>query len=210
MLAAFLLHEVEAPLGKRLEAGSSAGEIDWFTYALHRWTLTADNHLGDLVGARTAAVQLDVLTPALAQRWEHASLLMQGLIAQAFHRTDCFAYDDVAARMKAVTGYFSELSSLFSAAMPDVFPDQIRSKARAGQGRRSRHAHRELFEQVDAFVLDHAITAQPRPHSPNRSPIRVVPPIVTSSFPSRRRSSRAKPDTPRRGVAWQRCASSND
>jgi hypothetical protein len=131
MLAAFLLREVDAPLSKLVEAGSSAGETDWFTYALHRWTLTADNHLGDLVSAKATAAKLNALTPALAHRWEHASLLMQGLIAQAVHRTDCFAYDDVAARMKMVTGYYGELASLFSAAMPEVFPDQIRSNARA-------------------------------------------------------------------------------
>ena len=131
MLAAFLLREVDVPLGKRLDAGSSAGEMDWFTYALNRWMLTAHNHLGDLVGARKAAAQLDALTPALAQRWEHVTLLMQGLIAQAVHRTDCFAYDDVAARMKVVTGYYGELSGLFSAAMPEVFPERIHSNARA-------------------------------------------------------------------------------
>jgi hypothetical protein len=131
MIAAFLLREVDAPLTKQLDLGSSAGEIDWFTYALHRWTLTAANHLGDLGGARIAAAQLDALTPALAQRWEHVTLLMQGLIAQAVHHTDCFAYDDVAARMKVVTSYYGELSSLFSAAMPEVFPAQIRSNARA-------------------------------------------------------------------------------
>lgn len=131
LIAAFLLREIDAPLGKLLDAGSSAGEIDWFTYALHRWTLTASNHLGDLVGARAAVAQLDALTPALAQRWEHSSLLMQGLIAQAVHHTDCFAYDDVAARMKVVTTYYGELSSLFSTLMPTVFPSQIRSNARA-------------------------------------------------------------------------------
>ncbi|MEP7122437.1 MAG: hypothetical protein ABJE95_16065 [Byssovorax sp.] len=131
MIAAFLLREVDAPLSKRLDLGSSAGEIDWFTYALHRWTLTASNHLGDLVGARTAANQLDALTSSLAQRWEHASLLIQGLIAQAVHHTDCFAYDDVAARMKVVTTYYGELSGLFSTIMPNVFPAEIRSDARA-------------------------------------------------------------------------------
>lgn len=131
LLAAFLLQEVAAPLSTQLDSGSSAGEIDWFTYALHRWRLAADNHLGDLVDGRMAAAELDALTPVLAQRWEHASLLMQGLIAQAVHRTDCFAYDDVAARMKVVTGYYGELSGLFSAVMPEVFPERIRSHARA-------------------------------------------------------------------------------
>lgn len=129
-LAAFLLQEVEAPLRKQLEGAGAARSLDWFTYALHRWMLTASNHLGDLVGAKSAAAKLDGLTPALANRWEHASLLMQGLIAQAVHRTDCFAYDDVSARMKLVAGYYRDLAGLFSDAMPSVFPERIRSTAR--------------------------------------------------------------------------------
>ncbi|WP_437621520.1 hypothetical protein [Sorangium sp. So ce1151] len=129
-LAAFLAQEVEAPLRKRLEAAGSASALDWFTYALHRWTLTANNHLGDLIRAKSAAVKLDQLTSALTHRWEHSPLLIQGMIAQAVHRTDCFAFDDASARMKLVAGYYRELSGLFSAAMPDVFPDRIRSNAR--------------------------------------------------------------------------------
>ena len=131
MLATFLLRELDAPLGALIDVGSSAGEADWFTYALHRWTLTASNHLGDLVVGRSAVKQLDALTPALAQRWEHVSLLMQGLTAQAVHYTDCFSYDEAAARMKVVATYYRELSGLFSTVMPTVFPEQIRSDARA-------------------------------------------------------------------------------
>jgi hypothetical protein len=128
--ATFLLREVEGPLRKRLDEAGSATSIDWFTYALHRWILTASNHSGDLARGRGAAAALDRLTPALAERWEHAPLLLQGLIAQAVHRTDCYAHDDVSARMEVVAGYYRELSGLFSAAMPNVFPERIRSNAR--------------------------------------------------------------------------------
>lgn len=131
LLASFLLQQVEAPLRALLEATGRASELDWFCYALHRWTLTADNHLGDLVGGRVTVGKLDALTPSLAQRWEHVPLLMQGLIAQAVHRTDCFAYDDASARMKVVSGYYGELSGLFSTLMPEVFPETIRSNPRA-------------------------------------------------------------------------------
>jgi hypothetical protein len=132
-IAAFALAEIDAPLRNALDAPDTRGataDLDWFTYALHRWDLTAANHAGALVAAKAAAAQLDGLTARLAGRWEHAPLLVDGMIARAVHRTDCFAYDDASALMSAVARYYADLSGLFHDALPAVFPERIRSRTR--------------------------------------------------------------------------------
>lgn len=104
--------------------------LDWFEYALHFWMLTASNHQGNLIRGRQAANKLVKLMPVMAQQWEHINLLMEGLVADAVHRTDCWEYDTVAVQMKLVADYFAEVSSLFTVALPEVFPDRVRSQLR--------------------------------------------------------------------------------
>ena len=70
---------------------------------------------------------MERLLPSLAGRWEHATLLMRGLVAQAVHQTDSFDHAAASARMKVVAGYYGQLGELFHTALPEVFPTRVRS-----------------------------------------------------------------------------------
>jgi hypothetical protein len=106
-------------------------EVEWFGFACARWMLTAANHLGDLEAAGAANRELDAHTPRLAGRWEHAPLLLDALVARAVHLTDAWEPNEAATHMRAVDGYYGDLGVLFSAAMPSLFPDEVRSDVRA-------------------------------------------------------------------------------
>jgi hypothetical protein len=129
-LSTWLLEEVTAPLTTQNAAGPEAGSLDWFTYALRTWALTVANHRWAVRDARRQAQDLDRLLPAIAGNWEHATLLMRGLVAHAVHLTDCFEHDQACARMEVAARYYGELGSLFQAALPKVFPDRVRSDLR--------------------------------------------------------------------------------
>jgi hypothetical protein len=126
-LARWLLVEVEQPLRQQLSDVAAGKDLDWFAYALHTWALTASNHRGALGDAAAEAKALEGLIPTLAGQWEHATLLMRGLVAEAVHRTDCFDYDAVCARMGIVADYYCQLGELFNAALPEIFPIRVRS-----------------------------------------------------------------------------------
>jgi hypothetical protein len=126
-LCTWLLDEVAAPLGGLLAGGPEARSLDWFAYALHTWALTAANHRGALRDARRHLAGLQQLVPSLAGQWEHATLLMRGLVAEAVHLTDCFDHDAASARMKLVANYYGELGALFPVVLPGVFPGRVRS-----------------------------------------------------------------------------------
>jgi tetratricopeptide (TPR) repeat protein len=128
-LALWLEKEVNAPLLTRL-GDSDSHALKWFSYALHSWALTACNHKGDLVKARKEDTALEELMPFLAGQWEHVSLLMEGLVAQAVHQTDCLEYDVASKRMELVAKYYKDLSSLFIDAFPEVFPERVCSELR--------------------------------------------------------------------------------
>lgn len=123
----WILTDIIPPLASLLSNGPDPHSIDWFRYALHTWALTACNHRGDARGAHRHGSELDSLLSALAGQWEHATLLMRGLVAQSVHLTDCFDHDNVAKRMKLVTSYYGELGGLFHVEMPEVFPEKVRS-----------------------------------------------------------------------------------
>jgi hypothetical protein len=80
--------------------------------------------------ARAAADALDRLVPRLAGHWEHATVLMQGFVAQAVHFTDCKEYDRAAKLMALVARYYGDLSTILVDGMPDVFPARVRSELR--------------------------------------------------------------------------------
>jgi hypothetical protein len=126
-MSTWLLDEVAAPLTAALAGGPEAGSLEWFIYALHTWALTAANHRGALRDAQQHARHMQELLPALAGQWEQATLLMRGLVAHGVHLTDCFEHDAASARMEVAAKYYSELGSLFHAALPEVFPDRVRS-----------------------------------------------------------------------------------
>jgi hypothetical protein len=126
-LSTWLLDEVVTPVGRSLAGGSQAGSVDWFVYALRTWILTAANHRGALRDAQRQTGAMEQLLPSLAGQWEHATLLMRGLVAQGVHLTDCFEHDAASTRMEVAAKYYGELRLLFHVILPDVFPERVRS-----------------------------------------------------------------------------------
>lgn len=170
-LCGWILEEIAAPLVSDLAGGPEAGSLDWFVYALRTWALTACNHRGALQDAQQQMGQMQDLLPRLAGQWEHASLLMRGLVAQGVHLTDRFEHDDASARMKVAAQYYGELGAMFHLALPELFPERVRSdlygrvlgtwlqsEIYAGlcQGRAARlDAARKLSEQaIDEFPAE--------------------------------------------------------
>jgi hypothetical protein len=126
-LAIWLREQVLVPLRAALAGGPEAGSLDWFAFALHTWALAACNHRGALADARREVDGLNQLLPALAGRWEHATLLMRGFVVEAVHRTDCFEFAEAADKMELVAGYYGTLGTMFGKALPAVFHGRVRS-----------------------------------------------------------------------------------
>lgn len=123
-LACWLLTEVAGPL--------ASGCGSWLELALERLALTASNHLGDVLEGRRHAARIDefLKLPVLAGRWEHAPLLIEALLAKAVHAIDCFEPGEAVCSMRAVARYYDELGGLFSEALPELFPAELRSELR--------------------------------------------------------------------------------
>ncbi len=126
-LCMWLLNELAIPLTKSLSGRAEASSLEWFIYSMHTWALTASNHCGALQDAKQHVGQMHTLLPKLAGQWEHAPLLMRGLVAKGVHLTDCFEHDNASARMEIVAGYYRELGEMFHVVLPDVFPERVRS-----------------------------------------------------------------------------------
>jgi len=101
------------------------------TYDVHRRLLSAANHSGCLHIAREQSSQLNELAPALAGHWEHAPILVEGMLAQAVHLGDCLDHDGASALMRTLDDYYEALADLMHDALPTVFPEQVRSEQRA-------------------------------------------------------------------------------
>ena len=112
-LAKFALERLAAGLEERLGTTAEVHTLAWFRYTLHRWALTAANHSGELYTARREVDRMEELVSELAPRFEHAPLLMDGLIAQAVHYTDCFEFDTVRERMLAVADSLKAVSNSY-------------------------------------------------------------------------------------------------
>lgn len=128
-LAKWLLERVEAPLREWLPP-EARPTVDWFAFVLHRLALTASNHRGALRDARAATRALEELGARIAGRWEHATPLMEGLIAQAVHLTDCLEYEAAARKMGLVAKYYEDLASLAPIAFEGLFGERVRSDLR--------------------------------------------------------------------------------
>jgi hypothetical protein len=126
-LSTWLLDEVASPLVALLAGGPEAEALNWFAYALHTWALTACNHRGALRDAQNQSRQMHQHLPKLAGQWEHATLLMRGLVVEGVHLTDCFEHDAASARMEIAAKYYGGLSSTFHDLLPEVFPERVRS-----------------------------------------------------------------------------------
>lgn len=125
----WLRENFEQPLIARL--GNRKNSLSWFTYALHCWILTICNHQGNLEQARQEIHAMQKLIPDLAENWELVPLLMRGFVLTAVHHTDCWEYYEVAKSMISVYKYYRDLSSLFIDALPEIFPQKIRSHLEA-------------------------------------------------------------------------------
>lgn len=112
------------------QLGAAGQGLGWFEFALARLELTARNHRGHVLRAQVCVQRIEQALPTLVGRWEHADRVLQALIAVAVHRNDTFDFEGAAATMTAVEGYYGELASLFHAALPSVFPEQITSRRR--------------------------------------------------------------------------------
>lgn len=112
-LSKLLLDRVASGLEERLDGTADRRTLDWFRYALHRWALTTANHRGEVYAARREVDCMDRTVAALASRFEHAPLLMDGFIAQAVHYTDCFDFEATRAKMLAVTDSLKAVSDSY-------------------------------------------------------------------------------------------------
>jgi hypothetical protein len=128
-LVGWLRREVELPLRDRL--GGCAAELDWFGFALHRWSLTACNHSGDLAEARGELAGIARLLPVMAGRWEHSTLIAEGLIARAVHQTDCFEFAEASAQMESLAESYAHLARAFAGCLPGPPAQEVRSDLRA-------------------------------------------------------------------------------
>ena len=119
--------EVIAPLKTQLTP-SDTETLVWFEIELLRWKITANNHLGDLAGAREAMVATELLIPQIAGQWEHSESLIETLVVQGVHLTDCFAFEIVESRLAPIADNYGQLASMLSDALPGIAPDTIRSE----------------------------------------------------------------------------------
>lgn len=130
-IAHWLLEHVEAPLRQRLASHKDTATIDWFAYSLRRWALTACNHKGILIPGQAEVEAMSALQPSVATQWEQIPLVMDGLIAQAVHYTDCFEFDQASERMRFVTESLKMQQSRFHDFMRADFPVKLRFDLRA-------------------------------------------------------------------------------
>jgi hypothetical protein len=123
----WILDNVETPLVQRIERPA---ELAWFRFALRAWMLTSLNQQGRLTEGRKLAAEMEALIPEVAGLWDHSASLLGGLVTIAVHEMHCREFASAAARAEAVAGFYGSLSELFSAAMPGVFPERVRSSLR--------------------------------------------------------------------------------
>ena len=131
-IAHWLLKHVEAPLRAQLiPHKNEAATLDWFAYSLRRWALTACNHKGVLLQGQPEVEAMRSLQPSVAKQWERIPLVMDGMIAQAVHYTDCFEFDKASQQMRFVADSLKMQSNQFHKLMPQDFPDKLKFDLRA-------------------------------------------------------------------------------
>lgn len=131
LIARWLLDNVDAPLRVNLKAIEEETTIDWFTFAVRRWALTAANHQGALRDAQEELLAMQQLQPSLAKQWDRIPLLMDGFIVQAVHQTDCFDFRLAAKQMGWVTESLKLQSQSLQKLMPEAFSGHLQYDIRA-------------------------------------------------------------------------------
>ena len=132
-MAAAILQWLEEQIAQPLCAATSAAnrtDAHWFLAQILVLRLTQHNHRGDLQSARPLCDQLQNLIPVLAGEWEYASLLTEAMTLRAVHLNDSFEFDEASRIMGAVEGFYGNLSSLMTDALPGIFPERVRSAHR--------------------------------------------------------------------------------
>ncbi|MFZ0749171.1 MAG: hypothetical protein WAM70_07410, partial [Pyrinomonadaceae bacterium] len=142
-IANWLIDNLAAPLRAHLRQIDEDHTVNWFEYSLRRWALTAANHAGALKDAERQVHAMQELQPLLARQWERIPLLIDGMILQAVHQTDCFAFDRVSDNMEWIAEALKLQSSSIQRLMPAAFAQPIAYDARA----------RALGTRVQALTL---------------------------------------------------------
>jgi hypothetical protein len=141
----WIINAIEQPLCERLPPGS----LEWFSFGIRAWLLTALNHTGRFSEGHDVSAQMEALVGKLAGQWEHSSILMGGLITVAVHELDRRDFAKARARAEAVAEFYGNLAGLFVDAMPGVFPKIVRSNLRG----------KALGTALQAYILDSDATA---------------------------------------------------
>jgi hypothetical protein len=131
LIANWLLENVDAPLRVNLTAIAEQTTIDWFTYTVRRWALTAANHAGALRDARGELLAMQQLQPSLARQWDRTPLLMDGFIVQSIHQTDSFDFKQAAQQMGWVADSLKLQSQSLQKLMPETLSEQLQYDIRA-------------------------------------------------------------------------------
>ena len=100
-------------------------------YSLHLYGLSAANHSGDVEAAHHHEEALQTLAPMLAGRWDHVSLLIEGMIRVGVQNTDRLSYEDAHQQMIQWSNFLFETGGLFSAEnkrFPKVIHSDLRGR----------------------------------------------------------------------------------
>lgn len=124
---AWLDKYIAAPLVGRMK-DPAAEDIFWFPFRIWMLRLGCSNHNGNLNTARPLVNELERTSALLSNSWEHGSLVIEALNLQAVHLIDCAEYDKASQRMKAVCGFYENMSVLMSDALPGIFPERVHSE----------------------------------------------------------------------------------
>ncbi len=103
--------------------------IAHWQYSLHLYSLSCANHSGNLLEAEKHAKKLQELVPALAGRWEHIGLLIEGMTRVAVHMTDLLRFEEANQLMQRYSDFLEETGGLFSGVLEEI-PERVRSDLR--------------------------------------------------------------------------------
>jgi hypothetical protein len=141
----WIMNAIEKPLSERLQPSS----IEWLSFGLRAWLLTALNHAGRFIEGQDVAAQMEALVGKLAGQWEHSSILLGGLITIAVLESDLRDFTKARSRAEAVAAYYGVMAGLFADAMPKVFPRIVKANLRG----------KALGTALQAYILDGRGTA---------------------------------------------------
>lgn len=129
-IADWIKREIVEKLRFKLAEINQHGTLDWVDFSINRWLLTAANHRGALRQARTASASINRLCPSLARQSEYLPLLVDGLIVQAVHQTDCLEFREAIKNLEQIAELARRQTEGLSGLL-QIRPDEIRSDMHA-------------------------------------------------------------------------------